>query len=105
MPADLVADRRLDLKFAPGFEAKVDFVPNGATDPLRRGYACDGDEAHPRYSADDVKNLRDRTDLLHSVDIGPYVGRHVKLELLPFSRGANANSGNMFAGTNWLPLT
>jgi hypothetical protein len=66
---DLVADRRLDLEFAPGLEPKLNFVEHRAGDPAILRHPGDRGEAHAGRAAHDLENLRDRIDARDRGDV------------------------------------
>ena len=59
---DLVAKRGLDLQFAAGLQSEVDIVADAARDPTVFGHARNRSKTHPRRSAHNAKNRRDRLD-------------------------------------------
>lgn len=67
--ADIVADRGFDLEFAPGFQAKCDFVLHAAGDPAVLSDAGHGCKAHSGDAADDVQNGGDGRDRADSFDV------------------------------------
>ena len=60
--SDLVAKRGFDLELAAGLQSEVDVIAHAAGDPSVLGDARNRSETHPRRSAHNAKNCRDRLD-------------------------------------------